>query len=226
MTLSEFVKRPCTFANLSSALRISTKYEIPTLRQWCVAELTSRWPREIETMGTTSLAHAAGKLTVFSGVHAIKRLITEAIILARECDVPDILPAAFYILSIQKWSAFAEGGYSHTMLPRSDLRRIIAGRERLNDITLSFALEMVPETYSHHICHSCLPHIVSFWRSILTPDPASPWGCWLLRDLTQKAPHEHHSHHWCADCTFQHNNLAWHRMNALKKAIPRIFMLD
>ncbi|KZP27857.1 hypothetical protein FIBSPDRAFT_917775 [Athelia psychrophila] len=97
---TEFVNRPCTFGTLSSALRISTKYEIPALRQWCTTELTSRWPRELDTLGTTSLAHAA-----------------EAISLARECDVPEILPAAFYILSVQKLNA-SGGQYSPQTLRR------------------------------------------------------------------------------------------------------------
>lgn len=46
---------------LSGALRISTKYEIAALREWCIQELRSRWPQDLERMGTTSLPHAAGK---------------------------------------------------------------------------------------------------------------------------------------------------------------------
>ena len=52
-----------TFDMLSSALRISTKYEIAALREWCIQELRSRWPRDVETMGTNSLPHAAGNAT-------------------------------------------------------------------------------------------------------------------------------------------------------------------
>jgi hypothetical protein len=45
---------------LSGALRISTKYEVAALREWCIQELRLRWPRDVETMGTNSLPHAAG----------------------------------------------------------------------------------------------------------------------------------------------------------------------
>ncbi|KAF7974545.1 hypothetical protein HWV62_12026 [Athelia sp. TMB] len=153
----KFLKRPHVFATLSAALRISTKYEIPLLREWCLADLRSRWPRELEDMGSTSLAHAAE---------------LEAISLARECDVPEILPAAFYILSVQKWSASAEGGRSHITLSPSDLRRVIVGRERLNEVTLNFAIDPVPEAYARLICDSCRPQMERFWRSMLTPKPA------------------------------------------------------
>ncbi|KAJ7664091.1 hypothetical protein B0H17DRAFT_845910, partial [Mycena rosella] len=75
------------FMTLSSALRISTKYEIAPLRAWAVDQLLSRWPADVLHMRLTALPHAA-----------------EAIALARECALPEILPAAFYALSIQRFS--------------------------------------------------------------------------------------------------------------------------
>ena len=61
-------------------------------------------------------------------------MVTEAISLARECRVPEILPAAFYALSIQKWRANADGGRAHNVLSPDDLRRLVIGREALQDL--------------------------------------------------------------------------------------------
>ena len=85
-------------------------------------------------MGTSSLPHAAGKIYLILPVRPLLIYLTEVISLARECDVPDILPSAFYALSIQKWRNSADGGRSHVVLHPSDLRRLIVGRESLQDI--------------------------------------------------------------------------------------------
>lgn len=58
---SRFGQQCITFDILSGALRISTKYEIPDLRSWCVQQLYSRWPRRVEDMDLNSIPHAAGK---------------------------------------------------------------------------------------------------------------------------------------------------------------------
>ncbi|EGN92633.1 hypothetical protein SERLA73DRAFT_190818, partial [Serpula lacrymans var. lacrymans S7.3] len=81
------VQPAITFDMLAGATRISTKYEIAGLRDIMKHEIMSRWPKDISKMTTSSLPHAA-----------------EAICLARECDIPEILPAAFYALSVQKWT--------------------------------------------------------------------------------------------------------------------------
>lgn len=69
----------------------------------------------------------------FPSLHFIA-FITEAISLARECKVPEVLPAAFYALSIQKWRSKADGERAHNVLSRKDLRRLVMGREALQDL--------------------------------------------------------------------------------------------
>ena len=60
----------------------------------------------------------------------------EAIALARECDVPEILPAAFYALSLQRFGYNADGGRSHVVLSQADMRRLIIGPEEGGLFTL------------------------------------------------------------------------------------------
>ncbi|KAH9943647.1 hypothetical protein B0H21DRAFT_695439 [Amylocystis lapponica] len=95
---------PVPFTLIPGSLRIATKYEIPDLRRWAVHQLLARWPTEIERMDTNALPSAAGTSTPF------------AISLARECDVPEILPAAFYALALQRWRFNADGGDAHRVL--------------------------------------------------------------------------------------------------------------
>ena len=61
------------------------------------------------------------------------RRVTEAICLVRELDVPEILPAAFYALGIQRWGNESDGGRSHLILSPDDLRRLIVGLEMLQE---------------------------------------------------------------------------------------------
>ncbi|EJD04978.1 uncharacterized protein FOMMEDRAFT_139606 [Fomitiporia mediterranea MF3/22] len=155
-----FQVRPMVFDTLSSALRISTRYGLRQLREWTIAQLRTTWPSNIERMAPVALPHAA-----------------DAIALARACDVPEILPAAFYALSVQRWRpspvhcpgpnavssmrspAFpsvttthptglnsssnltsgaeaggTDGGRAHLVLDPTDLRRLVAGREALQDV--------------------------------------------------------------------------------------------
>ncbi|KAH7925006.1 hypothetical protein BV22DRAFT_1105166 [Leucogyrophana mollusca] len=96
-----FASHAVTFDMLAGAMRISTKYEVHDLREWAVRELLSRWPLDLTRMNNNALPHAA-----------------EAIRLARECDIPEILPAAFYALSAaglcESWSRS-----THSRLPRA-----------------------------------------------------------------------------------------------------------
>lgn len=63
----------------------------------------------------------------------------EAILLARICDVPAVLPAAFYHLSTAKWRYDEDGGRAHASLSPIDVRRLIMGREALLDASIRLA---------------------------------------------------------------------------------------
>ncbi|KAI0270677.1 hypothetical protein BC834DRAFT_811002, partial [Gloeopeniophorella convolvens] len=75
-----------TYDTLASALRLATKYEIPVVREPAVARLQALWPpaTQLETMDTRAFSP-----------HRF-----DAITLARQCDLPEILPAIFYSLAV------------------------------------------------------------------------------------------------------------------------------
>ncbi|EPQ55617.1 hypothetical protein GLOTRDRAFT_40766 [Gloeophyllum trabeum ATCC 11539] len=225
-----FRNKPIVFDALVGALRISTKYEISELRDWAVAELCARWPRELELLSTQSLPHAAGK-SARQALHARPDgYRSEAINLARECDVPEILPGAFYALAVQKWHCSAEGGRSHVVLSSADLRRIIAGRERLQDYLVQIVIDPLGRSDEPPppFCAGCVPPLERYWREKLAPDPTSPYGSWLLRDLLAMAKEDGPIpmlQTVCANCSFLHYSLLYDRMRTLKQSIPRLFQL-
>ncbi|KAJ6617177.1 hypothetical protein B0H10DRAFT_1797851 [Mycena sp. CBHHK59/15] len=159
---NDFLGQAITFDILSGALRISTKYEIADLHLWTVEELCSRWPIDVLNMRLNALPHAA-----------------EAIALARECNIPEILPAAFYALSVQKFRCSADGGHSHNVLSPADLRRLLAGREILQDILVRIVIDPLHENgcYNNADCGQCAPRRAEYWRTRLAPDVRS--GNWI-----------------------------------------------
>ncbi|KAH7911873.1 hypothetical protein BJ138DRAFT_1112858 [Hygrophoropsis aurantiaca] len=205
-----FARQPVVFQVLAGTMRISTKYEIYDLREWAKRELFSRWPIDLTKMNNNALPHAA-----------------EAICLARECDIPEILPAAFYALSTQRWAHNAEGGQSHLTLHPEDLRCFIAGRESLQDHLLNILVAPTGHGESHEVlCPSCEYNFRTLLIGRLSPTHSSPIGCWLLRELLQlDAFNPPASLKICPRCAVSFNQLTSARVTVLQDAIPRYFLL-
>ncbi|KAJ6492830.1 hypothetical protein C8R47DRAFT_952503, partial [Mycena vitilis] len=205
-----FLRQALTFDVISGALRISTKYEIANLRQWAVTELYSRWPIDVVEMRLNALPHAA-----------------EAINLAQECNVPEILPSCFYALSVQKFHCSADGGRSHIVLSANDLRRLIAGREALQDTLLRIVVDPLVESdcYNSASCGRCGPRRAEYWRKRLAPDPKSPWSTWLVRELEQMLRDDAFVDRLCSDCVNGHLSTIRWRLGRLRGAMPSFFLL-
>ncbi|KAJ7085441.1 hypothetical protein B0H15DRAFT_846944 [Mycena belliarum] len=209
---SDFLSQAITFDILSGALRISTKYEIPDLRAWGRKQLTSRWPIDIVDMRLNALPHAA-----------------EAINLAQECAILEILPAAFYALSVQKFRCGADGGRSHMMLSPNDMRRFIAGREALQDVLMRILIDPLaeagctPDTGAG--CTRCVLRRAAYWRTRLAPDARSPYGTWLVRELDAMLHDDAFAETLCTDCLHAHLRTVRWRLGRLRGAMPSFFLL-
>ncbi|KAJ7622516.1 hypothetical protein FB45DRAFT_927871 [Roridomyces roridus] len=209
----EFLKQAVTFDILSGALRISTKYEITGLREWAVAEVFSRWPVDVASMRLNALPHAA-----------------EAINLAQECALPEILPSAFYALSVQKFRSSADGGRSHIVLSPDDLRRLIAGREALQDVLTRILIDPLSEpgcplSPSTVECGACAPRRAEYWRTRLAPNANLPWGTWLVRELGEMLRDEAFVGSLCPACVHGHLSTIKWRMGKLRGGMPGFFLL-
>ncbi|KAJ7161139.1 hypothetical protein C8R46DRAFT_862706, partial [Mycena filopes] len=204
-----------TFDRVAGALRIATKYEMDGLREWAVRELLERWPQDVVDMRLNALPHAA-----------------EAIALAHECALPEILPACFYALSVQKWAAGADGGRSHLVLARDDMRRLIAGREALQDLLVRILVAPLaePGCNSYFIKtdtadECCARWREEYWRTRLAPDAGAPYGTWLARELQGMLRDEAFVGTLCDDCARAHLGLVRWRLGRLRGAIPGFFLL-
>ncbi|KAJ6465717.1 hypothetical protein C8R45DRAFT_839594 [Mycena sanguinolenta] len=202
--------KPTTFDVLSGALRISTKYEIGQLRRWAIQELLSRWPVDVASMRLNALPHAA-----------------EAINLAQECNVPEILPSCFYALSVLKFNCSADGGRSHIVLSPNDLRRLIAGREALQDTLLRIVIDPLAEPGCSNNSRPCGfdPRRIEYWRTRLRPDPKSPWSTWLARELVKMLDDDAFTSSLCPDCVHAHLSTVRWRLGRLRGNVPSFFLL-
>ena len=155
---------------------------------------------------------------------------SEAIVLARECEVPDILPAAFYALSVQKWGCLADGGRSHITLSPADLRRFITAREKLEEIRVDIAVEPFRaglQRTDYAPCDACREPLLQQWRKIVSASDMSALGCWLLRELWLRIQNGDDllDRTLCEGCLRLHGEMLWQRYLNLKASIPRIFQL-
>ncbi|KAF9235009.1 hypothetical protein BU15DRAFT_51921 [Melanogaster broomeanus] len=208
---SSFELRSTTFNIIAGALRISTKYDIPELRLWCKQQLLSRWPLNVADMNTSAIPNAA-----------------EAICLARELDVPEILPAAFYALSVQRWAKGIDGGRSHLILSPEDLRRLIVGREELQERLTGLLTNWDERTDAafFRLCRMCQPLCIAWLSYNILPSSLSPYSTWLLRDLRQLSLHDSNGLHLCTGCANDFRCTIDDFIGYLQAAIPKYFMLS
>ncbi|KAL1751485.1 hypothetical protein FB107DRAFT_278628 [Schizophyllum commune] len=221
---------------LKGALRISTKYAIADLREAVVTSLRAIWPETIFDMDLNCLPNAA-----------------EAITLARECNVPEILPSAFYALSVQRWSTGADGWTNHLAISPSDLRRLIAGREAIQEFLANILINPLYDpdvdvdaaypgartqgatTQALRPCPACASRIATYWRAKLAPDATTPWTFWISREMKVMLDDHVFRDSLCDDagvdddsprsCFDVHDSLLWARMRRLNESVPRFFLL-
>ena len=115
---------------------MSTKYDIPSFRSKCIDELKSTFPctlEEFDAIGYDSELYHQTAPRPSRG----RRILSSALLLFRECDLPAFLPSLFYLLT--------RGSLTETLSRLSDLPKsenfgcILLGREKLVDAQLSDA---------------------------------------------------------------------------------------
>jgi hypothetical protein len=91
-----FVERfhPNTPQRLRGPLRLSTKYQVDDVRQHIVSILEAEWPTTLQ--GWDKLGDERENQGTTNSTCYLRIIVS--IRLARECDIPSILPMAFYYL--------------------------------------------------------------------------------------------------------------------------------
>ncbi|KAF9054388.1 hypothetical protein BJ165DRAFT_1337240 [Panaeolus papilionaceus] len=153
------------FRVVSGCLRLSTKYLIDTLREKAIAHLSLAWPSDLKTWDAREdLARAyetdgSTKSSRFPHPFAI-------INLAREVDVPSLLPSAFYDLSRHSFSQILEPSeddslYRDKRQPRllpTDMQRLCLGKEMSQQMVTSLIHSMGAGHIRHSQQHSGHSH--------------------------------------------------------------------
>lgn len=155
------------------------------------------------------------------------RRVAEAICLARDLDVPEILQAAFYALAVQRWGNGSDGGRSHLILSPDDLRRLIVGREMLHERLTALLVNWDPRMNAKffHLCRVCQLTCMLSLPEQLMPTPHAPFASWLLRDLDQLSKKGFEGLHACEKCTPALRYAVEQFLAQLQDAIPNYFML-
>ncbi|KAG9007372.1 hypothetical protein FRB94_014399 [Tulasnella sp. JGI-2019a] len=113
-------RKPLDFYALCRVLEVSTKYIMDGIREWCVSELKQKIYVSSERDALEPLAYYAGD----------SRRPGQVIQLARKCDIPELLPLAFYALATSAWvrtsPSLVFGDVEH-----ADLVRVLVGKEKL-----------------------------------------------------------------------------------------------
>ena len=224
---SAFELRAISLEVMAKTLRISTKYEIVALCQWCKQQLLSRWPLKVVEMNTTAMPNAAGQSNNLGILFCLTDEVAEAICLAREFDIPEILPAAFYALAVQRWGNGGDGGRSHLILSRDDLRRLIIGREALHERLTAFLVNWDPHVSAKFftLCRLCEPETKRWLPERLIPAPHSPYTSWLLHDLDRLSKDGWRGAYTCDRCEPALRYAVDQFVAHLQGAIPGYFML-
>ncbi|KAG8853541.1 hypothetical protein FRB96_008143 [Tulasnella sp. 330] len=114
-------RKPLEFTALCRVLEISTKYIMEDIREWCISELK-------EKVFVSSDKDALGPLAYYAGD---SRRPGQVIQLARKCDVPELLPLAFYALATSIWTRTSPA-LVFADVEHADLVRVLVGKEKLH----------------------------------------------------------------------------------------------
>ncbi|KAJ7641805.1 hypothetical protein FB45DRAFT_901053 [Roridomyces roridus] len=114
----KYVHKDPSFPRVAGILRAATALSFDHFREWATQFLKDRWPASLEE---------------FSGAEDIKHA-TESVVLARTCDVPEILKRAMYEL-VRKAEygqpQTGSGSGNHVQLAPEDFRALIRARDKL-----------------------------------------------------------------------------------------------
>ncbi|RDB24320.1 hypothetical protein Hypma_008443, partial [Hypsizygus marmoreus] len=138
---------------VSGILRISTKYNLVLLRQKCIEVLQTKFPCTLE--GCDAL--------LASGYKYVSSTIVRAIPLARETNIPELLPWAFYISTNIATDAILDD----PILSWQDKALCLAGKNHLwemqKSLTHRFLFEFTKALTCQQACQSRLPQTMN-WR--------------------------------------------------------------
>ncbi|KII89405.1 hypothetical protein PLICRDRAFT_53836 [Plicaturopsis crispa FD-325 SS-3] len=124
-------RHPETANILRGPLKLATKYQADTLREWMVTVLERDWPSTLDEWDALSQPRHKS---------AVPLDPAQVICIARESNVPSILPLAFYMLSelaSSRWTEYPD-------LTRQDFQVLAAGIRKMGETMIRLTDSLLP----------------------------------------------------------------------------------
>ncbi|KAG9036608.1 hypothetical protein FRB95_008442 [Tulasnella sp. JGI-2019a] len=211
-----------SFEALSATLKLATKYCFDDLREWAMSHVLHRFPHTLDEVA----AHP--NLSVYKDPVVAARLVN----LAHDCDLPKLLPMAFYALASFNWDGSLDL-YQKALgyLSSRDQARLGVGRLKMQEDVLSRATTMPENGLTGQHCqrltaegHECLIGMPSvIWGNIverfqsLVRDPIREYG---VRMATKG-----HYYSLCSECEEAVISRSESARKELFESLPSLFQL-
>jgi hypothetical protein len=153
---------------LEGVLRLSTKYEMPTFRQECISYIASCFPSKLCDFYDE----------ISSGIEQLSCFW--AVTMARECNIPEIIPCAMYLCTRQSALDIINGDDNgKNRLSQGDQNLCWEAREQLARMAESEVFSFVWSFQPHIACQTlkqCKNGARGFIRIFYETDSIHPYG--------------------------------------------------
>jgi hypothetical protein len=175
---------------VAGPLKLATKYQVDDLRARIITQLELDWPTTLDSWEKRE-DYMQKNRSGDDSASDIRAHPEPVIRLALECDVPSVLPMAFYDLS-------RKGVYAgdSDLLTREDLVTLVRGKEGLKNFLTLFCFRR-----SFNLCERCDCDIAKYWADFtlmvwIRIDPLSHFRSEVTAFREGK-----HADKFCQDCT-------------------------
>jgi len=178
---------------VAGPLKLATKYQVDDLRARIITQLELDWPTTLQGWEKREdyVAEMQKNRSGDDSASDIRAHPEPVIRLALECDIPSVLPVAFYDLSKIR----ADAGVSD-LVTREDLVTLMRYKEGLKNFLTVFCFRRL-----FNLCDRCDCDIVKYWANFtlmmwIRIDPLSHFRSEVTAFREGK-----HADKFCQDCT-------------------------
>lgn len=144
-------------AQVKGVLKLSLKYQIDHLYKRIVDHLSQDWPTTLERWNENQRQL---QVEAIDTSHAVDP--AEVVALARECDIPEVLPAALYALTCcvpvdEHDACYPVSVADFSLLSRDDLQRLLRYQRRLPQLLSAWDDKFTPGTNVWGWVHKRVP---------------------------------------------------------------------
>jgi hypothetical protein len=155
---------------MAGPLKLATKYQVDALRSQIIKHLERDWPSTIDDWDRVDDDTHKRSAALQSSDGSLDGVVPDpvyAILIARSCDVPQILPTAFYVLSRQptKPKILSKAHiHSRTLLDIDAMENLALGRENIACKISSYDMLDIDNWYCADVCGG---YIWNVWGEFL-----------------------------------------------------------